>query len=95
MSKRYWLSCLVASLAWFNTGVVWLIQFSCYPLWPYVGRDQFLNYHNAWWQGTWWVVFVPSALVAAGSVLMPRFAPSGIPRWALWTGVAIRLSCSL
>src|SRR5271167_840630 len=91
MSKSYWLFLLVAALSWFNTGVVWLIQFSCYPLWPYVGREEFLNYHNVWWQSAWWVVFLPSALVAAGSILMLRFAPPGVPRWGVWTGFGIQL----
>ena len=42
MSKHYWLFMLVTALSWFNTGVVWLIQFSCYPLWRLVGQEEFL-----------------------------------------------------
>ena len=50
MSKHYWLFMLVTALSWFNTGVVWLIQFSCYPLWRLVGQEEFLTYHNVWWR---------------------------------------------
>ena len=91
MSTQYWLFMLVTALSWFNTGVVWLIQFSCYPLWRLVGQEDFLTYHNVWWQSTWWVVFLPSLLLATGSILMLRFAPPGVPLWALWTGFGLQL----
>lgn len=91
MGKGYWCFLLVTAFAWFNTGVVWLIQFSCYPLWPMVGGGEFPNYHKVWWDGTWWPVFLPSALVAAGSILMLKFPPLGVSRWALWTGVGLQL----
>src|SRR6516162_552294 len=91
MSKHYWLFMLVTALSSFNTGVVWLIQFSCYPLWRLVGQKEFLSYHNVWWQSTRWVVFLPSLLLATGSILMLRFAPPGVPRWALWTGFGLQL----
>ena len=91
MSTQYWLFMLVTALSWFNTGVVWLIQFSCYPLWRLVGQEDFLTYHNVWWQSTRWVVFLPSLLLAMGSILMLRFAPPGVPLWALWTGFGLQL----
>jgi len=95
MSRSYWLFLLVVSLAWFNTGVVWLIQFAGYPLWFQVGGEEFSNYHSVWWEGTWWVGLVPSILVSIGSVLMLKFSPPGVPRWALWTGVGIQLFVQL
>ena len=91
MSKNCWLLLAVAALSWCNTGVVWLIQFSCYPLWPYVGRDEFFNYHGVWWQSTWAVVLVPGAVVTVGSILMLRFVPPGVPRWAPWLGFGLQL----
>ncbi len=86
LSKNHLLLLAVAALSWCNAGVVWLIQFSCYPLWPYVGRDEFSNYHGVWWQTTRGIVFVPAVLVAVGSIFMLRSAPSGVPQWAVWTG---------
>jgi len=91
MGRHYWLFMLVTALSWFNTGVVWLIQFACYPLWRLVGQEEFLTYHNVWWQSTWWVVFLPTVLLATGSILMLRLAPPGVPRWALWTGFGLQL----
>jgi hypothetical protein len=95
MKKNYWLFLLTVALGWFNAGVVWLIQFSCYPLWPYVGPGEFSNYHHVWGQSTWWVVFLPSVLVAAGSILLLRFSPPGVPRWAVWAGVCIQFTIQL
>jgi len=95
VSKEHWPLLAVAALGCFNAGVVWLIQFSCYPLWLYVGRDEFLNYHRVWWQSTWPVVFVPAALAVAGSILLFRLALSEVPRWSLWTGFAIQLAIQL
>lgn len=91
MSKNQWLLLAVAALSWYNAGLLWLIQFSCYPLWPYLGHNEFLNYHDVWWQSTWGVVFVPGALVAAGAILMLSFAPPEVPRWAVWTGFGLQL----
>jgi hypothetical protein len=91
MNKRDGLVMLVTALSWLNTGVVWLIQFSCYPLWRLVGQEEFLTYHHVWWQSTWWVVLLPSVLLTTGSILMLRFAPPGVPRWALWTGFGLQL----
>lgn len=95
MSKKHWLLVVVAALSWFDAGIMWLIQFSCYPLWPYVGRGEFLNYHSTWWQSTWAVVFVPGALVVAGSILLLRLAPPEVPRWSLWFGIGIQVSVQL
>jgi hypothetical protein len=91
VSKKHWLLLAVAALSWYNAGLFWLMQFSCYPLWPYVGRNEFVNYHDVWWQSTWGVVSVPGALVAAGAILMLRFAPPEVPRWAVSTGFGFQL----
>jgi hypothetical protein len=94
MSKKH-LLLAVAVLSWYNAGVIWLTQFSCYPLWPLVGRNEFLTYHEVWWQSTWGVVFVPSAMAAAGSILLLRVAPLEFPRWSLWLGLSIQAAVQL
>lgn len=91
MSKKRWLFLAVAALAWYNAGVIWLIQFSCYPLWPYVGSSGFSNYHHVWWQSTWAAVFLPSALALGGAILMLRLGPAELPRWALLVGLGIQI----
>ena len=95
MSTKLWLLLAVAALSWFNAGTIWLIQFSCYPLWPYVGRSEFWNYHGVWSQSMWGVVFVPSALAVAGSLLLLKLAPQELPRWSLWLGLAIQMAVQL
>jgi hypothetical protein len=95
VSKEHWLLLAVAALSWFNAGVMWLIQLSCYPLWLYVGRDEFFNYHHVWWQSTWSAVFVPTALAVAGSILLLRLAPPEVPRWSLWIGFGIQVAVQL
>jgi hypothetical protein len=95
VSTKLWLLLAVAALSWFNAGTIWLIQFSCYPLWPYVGRSEFWNYHGVWSQSMWGVVFVPSALAVAGSLLLLKLAPQEVPRWSLWLGLAIQIAVQL
>jgi len=90
--KKHWLLLAVAALGWFNAGVVWLIQFSCYPLWPYVGRSEFWNYHGVWWHGTRGVVLIPGVLALAGSIFLLRLAPRELPRWSLWLGLSIEIA---
>lgn len=95
MSKKHWLLSAVAALSWFNAGVIWLIQFSCYPLWPYVGRSDFWNYHAVWWQSTWGVVFIPSAVAVAGSILLLRLALPEVLPWSRWLGLSIQIAVQL
>lgn len=95
MSKKRWLLLAIAALSWFNAGTIWLIQYSCYPLWPLVGRSEFPNYHEVWWQSTWGVVFVPSTVAVAGSILLLRMASPELPRWSLWLGLSIQIAVQL
>ena len=55
MKKNAWPLLAIAALAWFNAGTVWLIQFSCYPLWPGVGQDAFGTYFQFWHRSTFGV----------------------------------------
>lgn len=93
--KKHWLLLAVAALSWFNAGVIWLIQFSCYPLWPYVGQSEFSNYHGVWLQSTWGVVFVPSVLALAGSILLLKSAPLEVSRGSLWVGLSVQVAIQL
>src|SRR5260370_37443962 len=92
MKKNQWLLLALAALAWFNAGTVWLIQFSCYPLWPAVGRAAFAAYFQFWQQSTRSVVVLPFALTAAGSLLLLIMAWSEFPRWMLCLGLALQLA---
>src|SRR5260370_19688506 len=92
MKKNQCLLLALADLARFNAGTVWLSQFSCYPLWPAVGRAAFAAYFQLWQQSTWGVVVLPFALTAAGSLLLLITAWSEFPRWTLWLGLALQMA---
>jgi hypothetical protein len=92
VKRNQWLLLVLVVLAWFNAGTVWLIHFSCYPLWRDVGPDAFATYFQLWQQSTWTVVFLPFALSAVGALLLLIFAWSEIPRSLLWLGVALQVA---
>ena len=43
MRRSQWMLLAVVALAWFNAGTIWVIQFSCYPLWRDVGKTPSLR----------------------------------------------------
>ena len=61
-----WLLLATFALSLYSAGQVWLVQLSSYPLWAYVGRNEFSAYHRAWWRSIWGVVLGPAALVTLG-----------------------------
>ena len=91
MKRHQWLLLALAALACFNAGTVWVIQFSCYPLWRDVGRDAFATYFQFWQRNTWYLVEVPFGLTAAGSLLLLIMAQREFaPRMLLWLGVLLQ-----
>jgi hypothetical protein len=78
------------AVSFYNVGLIWLTQVVCYPLWAYVGRDQFYAYHGAWWHGIWGVCFVPAGLAVLGAVAMLWVRPPEVPAWQAWVGVALQ-----
>lgn len=90
MNKNRWLLLGLVALGWFNAGTVWLIQFSCYPLWRGVGGDTFGAYFQFWQQGTRYVVTIPFAVTVIGSLVLLVTAWSELPRWMLCIGVVLQ-----
>jgi hypothetical protein len=88
---RWWLLAL-AALAWFEAGIVWVVQFSGYPLWGYVGRGAFPAYFEFWQRSMWYVAGVPFALTAAGSLLLLILARHEPPRSLLWLGTILQFA---
>jgi hypothetical protein len=95
MRKLQWHLLLLTVLGWFNVGTVWLIQFSGYPIWRYVGHSEFPAFYQVWQQNTWWVVRVPFALAAAGIVALLALSSREVPRRAVWLGVALQAAIVL
>jgi hypothetical protein len=80
----------MAVLEWFNAGVVWLAQYSGYPLWPYVGAAGFPGFYHVWRLGFWGVLAPGLVLAATGAVLLLWRHSERVPRWACWTGCALQ-----
>jgi hypothetical protein len=95
MKRHQWLLLALAALAWFNAGTVWVIQFSCYPLWHDVGREAFANYFQFWQRSTWYVVGIPFGLTAVGSLLLLIIAQRESTRVLLWLGVLLQAVAEL
>ncbi len=92
MAKSQWLLFVVAALSWYSTGVIWLVQVSCYPLWTRVGKREFYNFHLAWWHSIWGVIFVPAGIVFLGALAMMWMRPSGVNAGLLWTGLSLQIA---
>lgn len=86
-----WLLVLTLSLAWYHVGIIWLVQIIAWPIFGFVGRDQFEAYHQAWWRGIRYVIFVPNGFTLLGSILLLHFRPIGVPEGVLVTGLVLYL----
>jgi hypothetical protein len=92
MNRRQWWLLVLAALAWFETGIVWVVQFSGYPLWCYVGREAFPAYFEFWQHSMRCVAGAPFALTAAGSLLLLIAARHESSRALLWLGAILQLA---
>lgn len=77
-------------------GLIWLIQIVHYPLFGWVGRENFADYernHSNWITP---IVGIPMLIEIATAAMLSFSSPSGIPRWFFTIGlgavVAIWLS---
>jgi hypothetical protein len=95
MTGSQWLLLGTCALGMYSAGQVWLVQLSSYPLWTYVGQQEFRAYHMAWWHSIWGVVLAPAALLLVGAVLMLWWRAPGIPAWSAWFGVALQITLLL
>jgi hypothetical protein len=86
MNAADWILIVTAVLAWYHVGFVWLVQVVAWPLFAYVGPSEFEAYHQAWWRGIRYILFVPSGLVFVGGILLLLVRPAGVPEWLLALG---------
>ena len=91
MRKGWWLLFITVVLSVWNAGIVWFTQIAVYPLWPFVGAEQFHDYHLTWWHAMW-PSFGPVLFMFACSVALLWIRPRGIPVWALWLGVLLQVA---
>jgi hypothetical protein len=90
MFTRPWLLTVLALLAAYNTGTVWLAQISGYPLWTLVGRGDFLSYYAAWSRSAALLISAPLLVALAGTVAALWLHTPGTPVWILWTWLALQ-----
>jgi hypothetical protein len=95
MNESHWLLLGTCALSLYAVGQVWLVQLSSYPLWTYVGEQEFRTYHAAWWHSIWGVVLAPAALLIIGAALMLWWRAPGVPAWATWLGGALQAALLL
>lgn len=92
MKRHQWWLLVLAALAWFEAGIEWVVQFSGYPLWGYVGSGAFSAYVEFWQHRMWYVAGIPFALTAAGSLLLLLVARQEPSRALLWLGIILQLA---
>jgi hypothetical protein len=92
MTFADWVLVLTLIFAWYHVGIIWLVQVVAWPLFGFVGRNEFEAYHAAWWRGIRYVIFVPSVLTLLGIILLLRFPPTGVPTGILWAGLALYIA---
>lgn len=87
MSKKHWLLSAVAALSWFNAGVIWLIQFSCYPLWPYA-----LLFFTSIGTAAWWAPLMARLVAPDGAMLLGDYQ---LLMSTHWIRVALISACGI
>ena len=95
MNRHQWWLLVLAALAWFEAGIVWVVQFSGYPLWGYVGHRAFPAYFEFWRRSMWSVVGIPFALTAAGSLFLLIVARHRFQHALFWLGAILQLAAGV
>jgi len=80
------------ALGFYSVGTVWLVQLSSYPLWIRVGREEFHDYHIAWWRSIWLPILFPGLLAFLGAVAALWLRPPHVPVGAVWLGVLLQIA---
>lgn len=91
MTIAEWILLPTLGLAFYNVGIIWLMQVHVYPLFKLVGEDEWIPYHTAHWHRIRGVVFVPAGLVLLGAILLMFFRPEAVPGWSLWLGLGVQV----
>jgi hypothetical protein len=92
MSIGRWILLLTLVASFYNVGTIWLMQVLIYPLWGFVGGNEWASYHAAHWQKIRYVVFVPAGLALVGAVLLIFSKPADIPVWSVWPGLGLQVA---
>ncbi|MCX6394051.1 MAG: hypothetical protein NTY57_04265 [Solirubrobacterales bacterium] len=72
----------------FMAGVGWLVQLVAYPLYAFVGRDDFVAFHTEWSRRITTIVLIPMTIDLVTSIWLALTPPSGVSQ-ALAVGGAV------
>jgi hypothetical protein len=70
-------------------GIIWFVQIVHYPLFGFVGVDEFAAYEFAHTQRTGWVVGPPMLLELGTAALLLWLRPAIVEPLLLWTGAVL------
>lgn len=74
---------------WYLVGLIWMVQVVHYKMFDRVGTEQFVRYETDHNRLITPIVGVPMLLEITTAAALLVSAPSGFPRWAAWTGLAL------
>jgi hypothetical protein len=90
VNARDWLLLGTFALAWYHVGIIWLVQLVAWPLFGFVGHDEFDAYHQRWWNGIKYVILVPGGLGFLGIIALLFARPPSVPPALIACGVALQ-----
>lgn len=73
---------------WYMVGLIWLVQRVHYKLFDRVGAEGFTRYEADHCNLITPVVGPPMLLEIATAAMLVYATPVGVPRWAMWLGLA-------
>ncbi len=86
-----WIQLLTLGSGFYNVGAVVLAQMS-WGLWHRVPREQFPDYHRAWFRGMVPTIWPMAAVAGLGSLLQLRWRPRGVAARQAWLGAALQIA---
>ncbi len=74
---------------WYMVGLIWMVQVVHYNMFDRVGEEQFARYESDHNRLITPIVGVPMLVEITTACLLLWAAPPGLPRWAVWAGIAM------
>ena len=87
-----WALLVTLAFTLYMAGMIWSMQVFEYPLFAFVGPEQFRAYHAAHNRSLPFFVILPSLLALVSAVLLVWIRPAGIPLWLVGLVVALDLA---
>ena len=86
-----WLFLISFALVFYGMGASFVESFVNYPTWRLIGANEFRAYHQALSPLIIGYMVIPMLLTTILTMLLLRFRPAPIPRWAIWLAVVLQL----